>query len=202
MSIITRIEDSLIWLSRYGLAREFPEYCDLETVIALTDDDRIRHPELTSPYIAVTARGEYMSTLEIAGALKEMREDVPPDQIPPGSPCTSLAHFAQHLTPALATFFRTLGHKISMVLERDPEGGEAEIRNMLAPQYASLRRTGMQMEDILDEKIATLSPWLIRERCWLSVWSSHEATSRTEYTDYLKKKTQCSGQVILATVLQ
>lgn len=190
MSIITRIEDSLIWLSRYGLAREFPEYCDLETVIALTDDDRIRHPELTSPYIAVTARGEYMSTLEIAGALKEMREDVPPDQIPPGSPCTSLAHFAQHLTPALATFFRTPGHKISMVLERDPEGGEAEIRNMLAPQYSSLRRTGMQMEDILDEKIATLSPWLIRERCWLSVWSSHEATSRTEYTDYLKKKTQ------------
>ena len=45
----------------------------------------------------------------------------------------------------------------------------------------------MQMEDILDEKIATLSPRLIRERCWLSVWSSHEATSRTEYTDYLKK---------------
>lgn len=98
-----------------------------------------------------------MSTLEIAGALKEMREDVPPDQIPPGSPCTSLAHFAQHLTPALATFSgpSTQNQYGSRAGPRRRRSGNPEHAG---PQYASLRRTGMQMEDILDEKIATLSP--------------------------------------------
>ena len=65
-----------------------------------------------------------MSTLEIAGALKEMREDVPPDQIPPGKPVHLSGAFCTAPDTCAGDVFPDPGHKISMVLERDPEGGK------------------------------------------------------------------------------
>lgn len=182
MSFIEKIEEGLAQLARYSVARDFPDYADLHTVIGLTDSDRHRHPELSSPYIGVTRRGEYLSVLEIAGAFCELDENA----AGPGS----LGDFVKTLTLALAAFFRQPGHKISVVFERDPAGGAEEIRNLLQPQYDSVGRAGIAMRDILDEKVTTLSPWLVRERCWLVLWSAPCLTSKGELADYHRLQTE------------
>ncbi|MDD0645557.1 hypothetical protein PTA92_24095, partial [Shigella sonnei] len=63
---------------------------------------------------------------------------------------------------------------------RDPERGRDEIDAMLLPQRKSIARTGILLQDVLDEKVTTLTPWLVRERRWLTGWSSEELLCRTE----------------------
>lgn len=55
---------------------------------------------------------------------------------------------------------------------------------MIAPQMRSIQHIGVQLDDLLNEKINVISPWLVRERCWLAVWSSPTLVSHQERTDF------------------
>lgn len=176
--IIFAIEDCISTLSRYSVSAFFPDYCDLHTVIGLDQQDREHRPWLKAPYIATTKQGYYLSVFEISGALKEMDEN--PDQTAPGTLESLIAALAERMNTA----WKNSGHKISFVFERDPERGRDEIEAMLLPQRKSIARTGILLQDVLDEKVTTLTPWLVRERCWLTVWSSEELLSRTDRKDH------------------
>ncbi|EFA6345459.1 ATP-binding protein, partial [Escherichia coli] len=176
--IIFAIEDCISTLSRYSVSAFFPDYCDLHTVIGLDQQDRERRPWLKAPYIATTKQGYYLSVFEISGALKEMDEN--PDLTAPGT----LESLITALAERMNTAYKNTGHKISFVFERDPERGRDEIEAMLLPQRKSIARTGILLQDVLDEKVTTLTPWLVRERCWLTVWSSEELLSRTDRKDH------------------
>ena len=60
--------------------------------------------------------------------------------------------------------------------------GKEEIEDMVAPQKRSLANTGIQLQDVVDEKVTTLSPWLVRERCWLAIWSGPDLISNSDRT--------------------
>lgn len=188
---IFAVEDFFHTLSRHSVTADFVDYCDLDTVIGLDKADRERRPWLKAPYTAVTHRGEYLSVMEVLGAQREMDEN--PENTAEGS----LESLIAHLSDALNTSFRKKGHKIAFVFERDPERGRDEVTDMLAPQRRSLTHTGIRLQDVLDEKVTTLSPWLVRERCWLAVWSSpllvsqgdrHSHESRVRHLDARARK--------------
>ncbi len=149
--LIFTIEDCLNTLSRFSVASSFVEYCDLRTVIGLDRQDRERRPWLNSPYIAATKRGEYLSVFEVSGAFREM--DEASDQTGPGS----LESLITSMSDSLNTAYKNSGHKISFVFERDPDMGKEEIEDMVAPQKRSLANTGIQLQDVVDEKVTTLS---------------------------------------------
>lgn len=65
------------------------------------------------------------------------------------------------MSDSLNTAYKNSGHKISFVFERDPDMGKEEIEDMVAPQKRSLANTGIQLQDVVDEKVTTLSPWLV-----------------------------------------
>ncbi|EBX4517571.1 TPA: ATP-binding protein [Escherichia coli] len=174
--LIFTIEDCLNTLSRFSVASSFVEYCDLRTVIGLDRQDRERRPWLNSPYIAATKRGEYISVFEVSGAFREM--DEASDQTGPGS----LESLITSMSDSLNTAYKNSGHKISFVFERDPDMGKEEIEDMVAPQKRSLANTGIQLQDVVDEKVTTLSPWLVRERCWLAIWSGPDLISNSDRT--------------------
>ncbi|EEQ3578785.1 IncI1-type conjugal transfer protein TraU, partial [Escherichia coli] len=174
--LIFTIEDCLNTLSRFSVASSFVEYCDLRTVIGLDRQDRERRPWLNSPYIAATKRGEYLSVFEVSGAFREM--DEASDQTGPGS----LESLITSMSDSLNTAYKNSGHKISFVFERDPDMGKEEIEDMVAPQKRSLANTGIQLQDVVDEKVTTLSPWLVRERCWLAIWSGPDLISNSDRT--------------------
>lgn len=176
--IVFAIEDFLNAITRFSVAADFIDYCDLRTIIGLDKQDQALRPWLQAPYIAVTSKGYYLSVFEISGSLREMNEETDASQ--PGS----FEALISHLSTALNTTFKKPGHKIAFIFERDTEQGKDEIMDLISAQKRSLDNTGIQLQDVLDEKITTLSHWLVRERCYLAVWSSPLLVSSTDRNDH------------------
>ncbi len=187
-SLIRWVEDLITETSRFAVSRDLPDYCDLNTVLRLTDDDRIRHPALKAPYVLVNDDGDYCSVYEVAGSFCDTDEAAAP-----GAPY-SWAGRLERMTHALTAHYRRHGHKISLVYEDDPDRGREEVERLLAPQYASVKRTGIDLAPILDENVEKLSPWVSRERCYLVCYTGRKALSAHELIDENRRIKQLIGQ--------
>lgn len=185
--LIRWTEDVITALTRFAVSRDLPDYCDLQTIVRLIDDDRIRHPDLSAPYIMVTQSGDYVTAFEVAGSYRESDESLPKDK--PDAWQGRL----ERMTETLTAHYRHHGHKISLVHECDPGGGRSEVRRLLAPQYRSLTRTGLNLKYLLDEQMEKLAPWVNRERTWLvcytgrGVLTGHELKDENERLSELVK---------------
>lgn len=175
--LIRWIEEVITAVTRFAVSRDLPDYCDLETVIKLSDDDRVRHPELSAPYIMVTNGGDFLTVYEVAGSYRETDEAKGPDNV------DSWQGRLDRMTETLTALYRHHGHKISTIHECDPDGGEAEVKRLLAPQYRSLKRTGLDLAYLLDEQVTTLAPWVNRERTWLVCYSGRGVLAGHELRD-------------------
>ncbi|ELD2083772.1 ATP-binding protein [Enterobacter hormaechei] len=175
--LIRWTEEVITAVTRFAVSRDLPDYCDLETVIKLTDDDRVRHPELSAPFIMVTDGGAYLTVYEVAGSYRETDEELSPEHV------DAWQGRLDRMTETLTSVYRRYGHKISIIHECDPSGGEAEVRRLLAPQYRSLKRTGLDLAYLLDEQAITLAPWVNRERTWLVCYSGRDVLAGHELRD-------------------
>ena len=175
--LIRWTEDIITAATRFAVSRDLPDYCDLETVVRLTEDDRIRHPELTAPYIMVTHNGDYLSVFDIAGSYRESDENLP------ASHDDAWQGRLQRMTATLTAHYRYTGHRISIVHECDPGGGADDVRRLLAPQYQSLKRTGLKLQYLLEEQVNKLSPWVNRERTWLVCYTGRSVLAGHELRD-------------------
>ncbi|MBA6068064.1 ATP-binding protein [Pseudomonas mosselii] len=175
------LENVVTAVSRFAVSRDLPDYCDLQTVVRLTDDDRVRYPTLAAPYILVTDEGDYCTVFSVAGSYCDTDEKAAQDE--PNSWKGRL----ERMTTALTAHYRKHGCKISLVYENDPDRGGEEVRRHLAPQYRSIKRTGIKMQEILDERLAKISPWVSRERCYLVCYTGRGALSASEVADENKR---------------
>ncbi|HBH6890074.1 TPA: ATP-binding protein [Serratia marcescens] len=175
--LIRWTEEIITAATRFAVSRDLPDYCDLETVVRLSDDDRIRHPELKGPYIMVTHNGDFLTVYEVAGSYRE------PDETLPASHDDSWQGRLDRMTESLNSHYRHAGHKISTVHECDPDGGKAEIRRLLTPQHQSLKRSGLKLDYMLDEQVTKLSPWVNRERTWLVCYTGRGVLAGHELRD-------------------
>ena len=176
--IVFAIEDMMNTFSRFAVAADFVEYCDLRTVIGLDKQDLEVRPWLEAPYIGVSHQGYFLSVFEISGALRDLSEEAHEDHQ------DSFEGLISHLASSLSTSWKKNGHKMAFIFERDQEMGSTEISTMIDRQKRSIQNTGIQLDDLLDEKVTTLTPWLVRERCWLAVWSSPVLVSQQERNDF------------------
>ncbi|MFP2517028.1 ATP-binding protein [Buttiauxella agrestis] len=181
------VESAIAWASRYALGQDFARYCDLRTTIGLTDDDRKRRPDMASPYIFVTHDGHYASVFEIEGTYCQFNEQEAVTEEERRDPALFSAYIAR-LHTVLSSEFQEVGHKTSFIFERDPEKGREELRRLLAHQYRSLKRMGLDLADILDERIEKLAPFVARERAFLVVYTAKNALSTTEIRDEEKRR--------------
>jgi len=185
--LIRWTEDVITSLTRFAVSRDLPDYCDLQTILRLTDDDRIRYPDMTAPFVMVTQSGDYVTVFEVAGSYRESDESHPK-----AKPDAWLGRL-ERMTEALTAHYRHHGHKISLIHECDPEGGRSEVQRLLAPQYRSLKRTGLNLKYLLDEQVEKLAPWVNRERTWLvcytgrTVLAGHELRDENERLSELVK---------------
>jgi len=175
--LIRWTEEIITAVTRFTVSRDLPDYCDLQTVVRLTEDDRIRHPELKGPYIMVTQSGDYLTVYEVSGSYRESDETLP---APDGD---SWLGRLDRMSESLNAHYRQAGHKISLVHECDPDGGKAEVRRLLQPQYESLKRTGMELAYLLDEQVTKLAPWVNRERTWLVCYTGRGVLAGHELRD-------------------
>ncbi|CFQ66584.1 conjugal transfer protein [Yersinia similis] len=169
--ILSAVESAIANTSRYTLGRDFTAYCDLRTTLGLTDEDRALRPELQAPYIFVTHPGDYASVYEIQGAFCEFDEQNALTETEKKENTYSFNHYISRLHTSLASEFKTLGHKLSFVFERDPGKAREELNRLFAPQFRAIRRLGIDIDDIIQEKIDKLTPYAARERAFLVVYT-------------------------------
>lgn len=175
------IEDIITATSRFAISRDLPDYCDVQTIIRLTKEDRIRRPELNAPYILVTDDGDYFSVYSVPGSFCDTDESAGSDEN------HSWSGRIERMTQALNAIYRQHGHKVSMVFETEPSRGEDEVRRLISHQYRSVIRTGIDMKAILDEKVKKISPWVSRERCYLVCYTGRAALSAHEQFNESKR---------------
>ena len=180
-NLIRWVEDLITAASRFAVSRDLPDYCDLRTVLRLTDDDRVRHPELAGPYVLVNDDGDYCTVYAVAGSFCDTDEAAGVDEP------YSWAGRLLRMTQVLTANYRRHGNKISMVYDEDPARGHEEVKRLLAPQYRSVKRTGIDLTEILDENAAKLSPWVSRERCYLVCYTGRSSLSTHELVDENKR---------------
>lgn len=169
--ILNAVESAIATTSRYTLGRDFTTYCDLRTVLGLTDEDRVLRPELQAPYIFITKNGDYASVYEVQGAFCEFDEQVALTETEKNENTYSFSHYISRLHTSLASEFKSLGHKLSFIFERDPDKAREELKRLFAPQFRAIRRLGIDIEDIIQEKINKLVPYATRERAFLVVYT-------------------------------
>ncbi|MBW5416258.1 ATP-binding protein [Pseudomonas sp. MAG002Y] len=187
-SLIRWVEDLITETSRFAVSRDLPDYCDLNTVLRLTNDDRTRHPSLKAPYILVNDSGDYCSVYAVAGSFCDTDESAARDEP------YSWSGRLERMTHALTADYRKHGHKISLVFDDDPDRGREEVKRLLAPQYASVKRTGIDLTPILDENVEKLAPWVSRERCYLVCYTGRKGLSAHELIDENKRLKQLVSQ--------
>ena len=183
------IEDVIGQLSRYTLGQDFARYCDLRTTVGLTEDDRKKRPEMLAPWIFITEHGHYASVLEMEGVYCEFNEEKALSEEEKRDPAL-FSEYIRHLHTVLASEFQDTGHKLSFIFERDPEKAGEELRHLCAHQYRALQRTGLDMQDILDERIEKLTPFVARERAFLVVYSSPNGLPAPERRDERRRQAE------------
>lgn len=188
------IEETIAHVSRYTLGKDFTSYCDLNTVVGLSDDDRKRRPDMQAPYIFVTNSGNYASVFELEGAYCEFNEQTALTEADKQDP-SLFSEYIRHLHTALSSEFQGVGHKLSFIFERDPEKAREELHSLMAPQYRSLKRMGLNLSDILDERIEKLIPFVARERAFIVVYSSVEGLPAAEQHDERKRQDGLAKQM-------
>jgi len=176
-NLIRWVEEAVTAITRYTVSRDLPDYCDLRTIVGLTEDDRILHPEIKAPYIMVTDDGDYCSVFSVAGSFCDTDEAASKDE-----PYSWIGRI-DRMTQAMTATYRKFGNKISLVYEDDPTRGAEEVKKHLAPQYRSIKRTGIKMGAILDERASKLAPWVSRERCYLVCYTGRQSLSSDELLD-------------------
>lgn len=187
VSALQCVEEALAYASRYALGHDFTRYCDLRTTIGLTDDDKKRRPEMDAPYIFLTDHGHYASVFEVEGTYCQFNEQEALTEEEKRD--TSLfSNYIDRLQNLLNSEFKNLGHKLSFVFEKDPDKAKEELRKLLAHQYRSVKRMGLDLTDILDERIEKMAPFVARERAFMVVYTARDALASTEIKDEEKRR--------------
>ncbi|TBL62606.1 ATP-binding protein [Hafnia paralvei] len=184
--ILDKIEDALAWLSRYTLGQNFADYCDLRTVIGLTDDDKIRHPSMDAAYIQTTKNNDFVSCLEIKGAFRDFSFEESPEGQPPKS--GTFQFFYTHLADKLTGDFKALGYKLSVVFEHDPDRGKEEMTELMKPLRRGWKRLHLDMDDLAQERIEKMSPYMARERVFLVVYTAIGALPADEHKNEIRRQ--------------
>lgn len=187
VALLDNVEEAVAFVSRHTLGRDFAAYCDLCSAVALTQEDRQRRPDITAPYIFLTHNGAYASVFDIQGASIPFNEDpalTEAERLDPARFDT----FLTHLHTLLVSDFQTTGHKLSLVFERDPRAARSEIAAMVARQFRSCVRTGIDLHDIIQEKIDKLAPLTARERAFLVVYSAPALLPASEKKEEIRQR--------------
>lgn len=188
ISGIKCVEEALAYASRYALGHDFTQYCDLQTVIGLTEEDKKQRPEMNAPYIFGTEHGHYASVFEIEGTYCSFNEQTAITEEEKRD-SSLFSSYISKLKQSLTSDLKLVGHKLSFVFERDPEKARDELHKLLEHQYRSLRRMGLEsLTDILDERIEKMVPFLARERAFLVVYTSRNVFSASELRDEDKRR--------------
>lgn len=86
----------------------------------------------------------------------------------------------ERLRVALSAYLTRPGHSIEFFFTQSPDLGHEEIARAIRHTRRNAEDTGLDLDDILSERLALLPLKLSGERCYLTLWSRPSLMTRTE----------------------
>jgi len=171
--ILNNAEAILAWVSSWATSSDFPSYCQLETSIGLDlDDPRMKEmqasdPGGAKPYILITRECSMMTLFELTGAM-----DIVGDE--------EFKSITKQLRETMSSYFQRPGHTIEFSFEKDPEAIHAAVANMMAPAYQTAERIGLDLKDVLDDRVSRVAALCSHESAYVVLYTHLSSMSSEE----------------------
>ncbi len=154
------IEGLFAWVSS-ALKQNALSYCDLETA-----DNRTT---------LVAKDGSLLSVIRLHG----YKRFVGPNEY---------AYLCELLNSALQPALSSSGHYIQFFFAYDKAHISEKITEAMQPAVKTAKRLGLQIEDIFESRVKTLSKFCADEDCFIVVWTTNEALEKSHYKSLIKQR--------------
>lgn len=146
-------ESLLAWVSSNALKQAFPSYCKIVTA----DDDQT----------LVGDDGSLVSVIRLDGIrfLVGAKE---------------FDNVAAAVNRSLSSYMGGAGHALQVFFMRDPEFVRREIQDSQRPALDTMRKLGLDIEELMKERVDNLSRYCSSERVYLVLWTKPSALSPEE----------------------
>ncbi|ANY18523.1 conjugal transfer protein TraU [Bordetella pseudohinzii] len=158
IKIAKATEDFLAYVGKYLVSKELATYCDLQTAIGVTEEDVRENPELKDPYTLTTREGSLLTVIDLQGCFEILSD-------------SEFEEMVDMLRVKLSGYMSRPGHSFSIGFERDPERAFDELMRLAEPQLNSARRMGLQVEDVIVDRMRRNAPYVAYEQNLLVVYT-------------------------------
>lgn len=86
----------------------------------------------------------------------------------------------EQATLKLGSRFDKAGYAMQFYFARDPARVRRQIEQMLRPNRSAAKNTGLELDDLFQERINVLEKWLAWEESYIVLWTRPSALSKTE----------------------
>ncbi|MES2728822.1 MAG: type IV secretion protein IcmB [Pseudomonadota bacterium] len=83
-------------------------------------------------------------------------------------------------TLKIGSRFDKPGHALQVFFVRDPQRVKDQLERMLRPSRITADNTGLELQDVMDERIRNLSSYLSYEECYFVLWTRPSALTKSE----------------------
>lgn len=157
-SMVGSVEDFAKFISKNFTSKNLTEYCQLDSTIGLSIEDKQKNPDLTSSYIIVNDNRSLLTVYDIQGT-HEILSD---------SDYEELIH---SLRIKLNGYLNRNGHELSFCFERDPYRSKETLLKLIEPQLRTAERIGLNTKDILIDRVKRNLPYVSYEKNLLVVYT-------------------------------
>jgi len=151
--LVNGLDSLFIWLNS-GLKQNLADYVDLET----GQDE----------YSLAAKDGSLLSILRVDGYKSLINVE---------------AYFEKISTPlssGLDPFLSKPGHMIQVVFSVDPTKSERVVKEALHGSYATIKKLGLELQEILDERVKNISRLANYEQCYVILWTRPSALVKSD----------------------
>jgi len=171
--VLENVEGLIAWISSFALGADLPAHCQLETAIGLDPDDprakemAAMDPKGARPYILVTRNCSMLTVFELTGSM-----DVVGD--------AEFESITDNLRRAMTSYFQKAGYSVEFSFERDPELVQQRVRTLMQPAYDTVKRIGLDLNDVLDDRVQRVSSLCSHESCYVLLYTHLTAMAPDE----------------------
>lgn len=151
--VVDIFESLLAWVANSGLKQAFPSYCK----IATADDAST----------LVTEDGSLVSIIRLDGIRYLVGNK-------------EFSFLIDSIERSITSYMNGPGHAVQVVFMRDPEYVKREIEDSQRPALETMKRLGLDIEELMKERVDNLSSYCSSESCYLVLWTKPSAMSPEE----------------------
>ena len=136
--------------------------------------DMIRIESMEDDQTLVLKDGTMMSMICLSGALRQPGEQ-------------EISVMVERLRIVLSAYFTQPGHAIEVNFMRDAAAARRHLERMVGRSKRAARNLGLDLDDVLNERITNLSTKMVSETCLITVYTRSAALNVEEAKDDARK---------------